>query len=29
MTIYCARAFSDDDIQTIRLLIAQDQKLQR
>ena len=29
MTIYCARAFSVDDIQTIRDLIAQDPKLQR
>ena len=29
MTIYCARDFSPDDIQTIRLLIAQDPKLQR
>lgn len=29
MTIYCARDFSVEDIQTIRTLIAQDQKLQR
>ena len=29
MTIYCARDFSVEDIQTIRDLIAQDQKLQR
>lgn len=29
MTIYCARDFSHDDIQTIRDLIAQDPKLQR
>ena len=29
MTIYCAREFSIDDIQTIRALIAQDPKLQR
>jgi Domain of unknown function (DUF4338) len=29
MTIYCARAFSVDDIQTIRDLITQDPKLQR
>ncbi len=29
MTIYCARDFSPDDIQTIRDLIAQDPKLQR
>ena len=29
MTIYCARDFSAGDIQTIRDLIAQDQKLQR
>lgn len=29
MTIYCAREFSVEDIQTIRDLIAQDQKLQR
>ena len=29
MTIYCAREFSVDDIQTIRDLIAQDPKLQR
>lgn len=29
MTIYCAREFSASDIQTIRDLIAQDQKLQR
>lgn len=29
MTIYCAREFSVTDIQTIRDLIAQDQKLQR
>lgn len=29
MTIYCAREFSVEDIQTIRCLIAQDQKLQR
>lgn len=29
MTIYCARHFSVEDIQTIRDLIAQDQKLQR
>lgn len=29
MSIYCAREFSADDIQTIRDLIAQDQKLQR
>ena len=29
MTIYCARDFSVEDIQTIRALIAQDQKLQR
>lgn len=29
MTIYCARKFSADDVQTIRDLIAQDPKLQR
>lgn len=29
MTLYCAREFSADDIQTIRDLIAQDPKLQR
>jgi hypothetical protein len=29
MTIYCAREFSVEDIQTIRDLIAQDQQLQR
>jgi hypothetical protein len=29
MTIYCARDFSVEDIQTIRDLIAQDQRLQR
>ena len=29
MTIYCAREFSADDVQTIRDLIAQDHKLQR
>ena len=29
MTIYCAREFNADDIQTIRTLIAQDPKLQR
>ena len=29
MTIYCAREFSVDDIQTIRFLMAQDPKLQR
>lgn len=29
MTMYCAREFSADDIQTIRDLIAQDPKLQR
>jgi hypothetical protein len=29
MTIYCARDFSVEDVQTIRDLIAQDQKLQR
>ena len=29
MTIYCAREFGADDIQTIRDLIAQDPKLNR